>query len=779
MKMIFKNFAYVLKRFKTSSALNIAGLSTAFAVFIALITQVHFDLSFNRSFKDADDIYLLSMYSPFRDTHMWWLNTDMGDNVISKASAVESYTTVGTWKTIRFYSLDAAPETAVLEQFYEVRGDFESTFQPTVLEGNLAEAISEGNNIAISESVAKKVFGNESALGKTIVNYFNSKSTYTVKAILKDFPKNSTLNDAVFSYLKEDIATNGNYNVFMKIRPENFASFEEYLKTDEFWGEGTLQKMEEHPEQKAIASAVPFVDLHLKYPSIGQGDWNVTMALLAVAILTLAIAYINFVNFSLAMAPSRVKALTIQRVLGINKSVQMMLIALESAFFSLIAFLLALLIINFIDSSAIAELFSADLAIILDVNNLALGAVCAFIFGLVIGIYPARYITRFDVIESLKGTSTANTKSTSKLRTTLITFQFVAAITLIIVTISIKLQYDYIVNYSWGIEKTNIVYMDIRDTGINRKTFSEELLKNPQIIDYTESRFAPGKIEMGWGREFEGKFVSLQSWPVADNYLEFFGASVIAGSDFPVLGNPSKKKIIFNEEFLRKYDFTAQDVLGKEMFVFEDNAEVIGIVKDINFETLKMPIRPMVFVTLEEEHNNILFFKLSGSNIPEVIKQIESSWRKQTKEALNLRFLDQDLETLYRTENNLGKLVGLFSVITILIAMMGVYGLITFNIKYRKKEIAVRKINGATEMQVVELINRGMLIQLLIGFIIASPIAYWVVDRWLSNYAYRMDIQWWVFLLSGALVLFIALIAVSWQSYNAATTNPVNSLKSE
>lgn len=778
MKMIFKNFAYVLKKFKTSSLLNILGLSAAFAVFLALMTQVYYDLSFNKHVKDANDIYLLDNYSHFTGMHSYWFSVPLGESLREKVSLVESLSILSHTNTGRYYAEGADENAATEERILKVRGDFISVFNPTVLEGNLSEAIAEGTTVAISESTAKKIFGDVSALDKILVNYYNQKRL-TIKAVVKDFPKNSTFKNGVFEYLPEQPASESSYHVFMKIAPENVKLFQEFLKTDEFMGEGSLKYIEEHPEQKQVFSVIPFSDIHLKYPAMGSGDWNITIALLAIAILTLAIAYINFINFSLAMAPSRVKALTLQRVLGLNKNVQLFLVAVESALFSLIAFGIGLLLVNFVASSTIAELFSADLRSVTRPNVLLLGSLLTLLVGFIIGIYPARYITRFNVVESIKGTSVGSTKGTSKLRSILITFQFAATIMLIIITVSIKLQYDYMVNYSWGIEKENIVYMNAGNTGINYKVFSEELLKDPRIVEHTRSQFTPGYVTMGWGRHFCGKQITLQSWPVADNYLDFFGAKIIVGNNFTGLENPEKKKLIFNEEFLRKYEFKPEEVLGKEMFVFEDDAEVVGIAKDINFETLKMAIRPMAFVTIGDDRNNILFFKLSGNDTRGALQLIEDTWKRHTKEVLKLEFLSERLEGLYRSESNLGKLVGLFSVVTILIAIMGVYGLIAFNIKYRRKEIAVRKINGASEFQVVKLINRNMIIQVLIGFIIASPFAYWVVDKWLSSFAYRIDIQWWVFPLSGIFVLFVALVAVSWQSYSAAISNPVESLKSE
>lgn len=780
--MILNNFIYVLKRFKTSSILNILGLSAAFAVFIVLTIQVYYDFSYDRNFKDVDQIYMQSRYSPFEDTHYWWINTQMGDQIAEKTPLIDAYTTISEG-SFKFYVKGLSPETSIEENLYRARGDFISVFTPKVLEGDLAKGISQGNNIAVSQKIAKKLFGEESALGKTIIDFY-SQQPYTIHAVLEDFPENCSLRNGFYRYLSENAQSEWSYILYLKVKKENRKQLEEYLNSDVFLGKGAIQSMEDHPERKVITSLIPMTDIHLQHPSKGNGDLNTTLALLVIGIITLIIAYINFINFSVAMAPARIKALNIQRVLGMGKKAQYMIIASESAAFSFIAFIIALLLTSFIKSSPISELFSADLTLSNNINLFIILGISILFIGFLFGLYPAKQITNFDVTEALKGKSSGGRKG-SKLRSALITFQFTASIALIIITAFIKIQHDYMVNYSWGIQKENIVFINLENKGLKDKTLIDDLLKDPRITDYTMSRNAPGNVQMGWTRELNGKKISLKSWPVADNYLDFFGVKVIYGNDFPVLNNEDKLKAIFNEELLKKYEFTPDDVLGKDLYTFgflgfeNPNAEIIGVAKNFNFESLKMPIQPMVFVTLAGKQNGTLFLKLSGTDVRGAVKLIENTWVKHSKESLDMQFLDENLEKLYRNENNLGKLVGIFSLITILIAIMGVYGLITFNTKYKMKEIAVRKVNGANEKSILLLINKNMLLLFSIAFVIASPIAYYFVDRWLDSFAYRTPMHWWIFPLAAIIVLIITLASASWQSYQAAIKNPIESLKSE
>ncbi|MBK5720942.1 ABC transporter permease [Dysgonomonas sp. Marseille-P4677] len=776
MKFILRNFIYVLKRFKTSSILNIIGLSAAFSVFITLAIQVYYDFSYDRNFKNADDIYLMSYYYPSRDQAACWLSTQVGDELPTKTTLVESYTTIQKGG-LKIYDKDSDPETAIDEQLTSVRGNFIDIFTPTVVEGDLAAGIAEGNNLAISEKVAKKLFGEKSAIGKTVIGYYN-QTPYTIRAVIEDFPENCSLKNGLFMYLPENSPSEWSFNLYMKVNSENKVKFDNFLKSDTYWGQEFAKEMEGDPAKKVIASAIPLTSIHLEFPTMGNGDLNTTLALLGIGVLTLIIAYINFMNFSVAMAPARVKALNIQHILGAGKIWQRIIIATESAVFTFIALLLAILFVSFIKSSPIYELFSADLSLRSNGTLLLIVSGIAILFSFLLGLYPAKYITNFSTIDALKGTST-NSVAASKLRSVLITIQFTAAIILIIVTAFIKIQHNYMLNYSWGIQKDNIAFINLRNTGVKYKEFGEKMLQDPRIIDYTAAQFSPGNVQMGWGRNWLGKQVNLMSWPVADNYLQFFGATMAAGDDFPVLNNPEKVKIIFNEEFLLEHSFTPDDVIGKEFPAFEHEAQVMGVVKNINFESLKMSIRPMAFVTLGDSRNSLLFLKLSGSDIKGTINYIEKTWKNFSKEPLKLEFLDQNLEKLYRNENNLAKLVGIFSIITILIAIMGVYGLVTFNTKYRAKEIAIRKVNGASESSIMFLINKNVLYQLAIGFVIAIPLAYYIVDKWLDNFAYRSNIHWWVFPITGVIVLIITIATVSWQSYKAAIQNPVDSLKSE
>jgi putative ABC transport system permease protein len=330
-------------------------------------------------------------------------------------------------------------------------------------------------------------------------------------------------------------------------------------------------------------------------------------------------------------------------------------------------------------------------------------------------------------------------------------------------------------NYAWGIQKENIVYLPIRDLKSDSKTFCEELKKNPHIVDFTEGGFVPGGIYMGWGRDFEGQQVSVMAWPVTRTFLHFFGVQITEGRDFSETDDDGKQKIIFNQEFLKKYKL--KDIIGKQFNCMDTVGEIIGIAKDVNFESLHTAIRPMAFVMLGKNWNNWLFIKITGQDTPATIDFIKRTWVKHSDEEFDIKFLNESLDNLYKNENNLAKLISIFGLVIIIIAIMGVYGLIMFNTRYKAKEIAIRKVNGSSVKEIMLMLNRTVLLQMGIAYAVATPLAYYVVYKWLTQFAYKTTIYWWVFALAGALIFIITIVTVSWQSYRAATTNPVEAIK--
>ena len=776
MKAIFRNFFFVLKRFKTSSILNIIGLSVAFAVFSVTMIQVYYDFSFDRNFKNSDRIYEFSQRFSEGQRGIT-MPTPLAKEMSDVFPEIKSYCLTTFFGTSSF-DIPGINGSKIrkTENITHATVGMLAVFTPEIIAGDARSALNEKNKALISESTARKFFGNANPLGQTIFLHFE-KIPLTVTAIYKDFPKNCSLTNGIFTYLADDEPYNYNYKGYFEVLPKDLNKLLGKLNGKKFYGEQISQRISK-PELKITGDFILLHKMHFYFLDMsGSGSLTTTLSLLAIGILTLVIAYINFLNFSIAMAPARVRGLNIQKILGAKPRNLKFAVAAEASLFSLFSFFIALFLVYMLKSSSIYEYFSADLSLQNNWQILFLIGCSSIVIGLIFGLYPARYVTSFQPAVALCGSFSMSGKN-MKLRNVLITLQFISAITLIIVSTFIRIQNSYMQNYSWGIQKENIVYVPYGQLKIPMKTFGEELMRDPRIIDCTASQFIPGDVGMSWGRDFEGKKISASIWPVQPNFLRFFGVKVLEGRDFTASDTiRGKQGIIFNQKFQK--DFHLKNIVGKVFSGFDNNLTIVGTAKNINFSSLKDTIQPMAFAVFNENWMHWYFIKITGKDTPVSINYIKKTWEKYSDEDFNLKFLNQSMDELYKNENNLSKLISIFGLVIILIAIMGVYGLIVFNARYKSKEIALRKVNGASDREIMLMLNRSVLIQLIIAFIVAVPLAYYIVHRWLEQFAYKTPVYWWVFLLAGLLVFAITLMTVSSQSYKAATANPVEAIKNE
>lgn len=784
MKAIIRNFLFVLKRFKTSSILNILGLSVAFAVFTVTMIQVNYDLSYDKQFRNRDQIYFLTMMNPSngRGTTM---STPMAKEISDKFPGVKNYCLLNN-NGPDDLAVDVQGKEGVKQKFatkvIPATAGLIDVFTPEIIAGTTKGMFDQQGKGMITESEALKLFGNTNPIGKTVYfhiakHFYNNQNTdhITIQAVCKDFQKNCSLANGIYTLLPDDQPENYNYNGYFKIEPRHVAKLLSALNSEKFFGKENWQEMKKDPNRAITIELTPLNKAHFDFE---KGRLSVTLSFLFIGILTLIIAYINFLNFSVAISPARVKALNIHKIIGAGTTKLKWMLASEAAIFSLIAFLLSLIYILLLKSTFIGQYFSADVSLKANIPIFALIAVSSVVFGLLFGWYPAHYIVSFQPAVALSG-SFSMSKQSNRLRNVLIAVQFTAAITMIIVALFIQLQSSFMQKRPWGIQKENIVYVPYGQLKINMQAFGEELKQDPRILDYTAAQFIPGNVGMSWGRSFEGKQVNATVWPVHPNFLHFFGVKVLQGRDFQVSDSVGKTRaIIFNEAFVRKYQFD-NTILGKDFSGFDKNLTIVGIAKNVNYSSLRDSIQPMGFAILEEGFMNWFFIKLSGNDTQGAIQSIQKTWSKYSSEDFDLKFIDQSIEKLYKNETNLAKLISLFGLVTIIIAVMGVYGLVVFNTRYKAKEIAIRKVNGASIGEIMLMLNRNVLILLSVAYIIGVPIAYYIVHRWLEQFAYKIPIYWWVFAAAGILIFIVTAATISLHSYKAAATNPVEAVKGE
>jgi putative ABC transport system permease protein len=774
---MLKNFLFVLKRFKTSSVINILGLSVALIVFFVVLMQVHYDFTYDRSYANADKIVQFNIFQS--ENGKGGIGTSVNFQIPAQISdrlpEVEAYCMLANWgnETFDVDKGNVSPETYPIPCIRTTQR-FLTVFAPEILSGDTAAIFAAPGKAMISQKTAQRLFGNENPIGKSL-HYHYDGEILTVQAVYRDFPENSSLNNGVYTHLPEYDEEEWSFNAYFLIHPDNLAAAREKINNKEMVGEENYQYFEEHPEITYRLQLSSLNDLYLKGTN-GEGNRiHTTLSLLAIGVLTLLIAFINFVNLSLAMAPSRVRSITIRKVMGAGKNALRAAIAAESVLFTAIAATIAFVGIYLLKGSAFAqELFPTIEFSLWSHAGLfapALGVILLLAFA--IGLYTMRYTTSSNEAEVMKG-SFARSVQGVKMRNLLIIVQFTAAIALICISIFIQRQNTYMLNFDWGMPKENIVYLPIAGLGQNSRAFGQELLRDPRITDYCITRALPGRVGMSWGREYEGKQIRLIVWSVDDRFFDFFEVDILAGRK-PDRMDSTLCQIVVNEAFLKKYELD-ESIVGKDFPAFGPG-RIQAIAKDVHFQSLHDSITPMAFGVLSQWQNfQHVLVKLSGSEIPGTISHIEQVWKQFSSEPFEVHFLDESMDQLYQKESNMAKLIGLFGLIIVIIAVMGVYGLILFNTRYREKEIAIRKVNGSSGREIMLLLNRAILIQLGIAFVIAIPVAYYAVFKWLESFAYKTQIVWWMFLLAGVIVLLITILTVSIQSYKAAIQNPTKAL---
>jgi putative ABC transport system permease protein len=759
--------------------LNILGLAVAFAVFYPIAVQVYYDFSFDKNFEKANNIYLVTTYNAANKDDCAAATFPRRINSIGERfPEIQNFCYIRSSDEETFYETFDIKDSDDNVHMFRERITYASTgfvdmFTPEILAGDARQALMENDKVMLTESTAKKFFGNEDPLGKIIS--FHDQTTarlidspiLTVAAVCKDFPDNCSLSNGIYVTLDHD--DNRDWCLgYIEISSDNVNKIVTALNKDDI----TLKRAD---GAKWLYEFIALPDVHLTFPAVGKGNLVADISLLAVGILLIIIAYINFVNFSVAMAPVRLKGFNIRRIMGESAFFLKFSIIMEAALFSFISFLISIFFVIYLNTSIISEFFTADLALSKNYELLTFLGIISLATGFMVGIYPAFYSIHFTPAIAISGSFYVSSGS-KILKNILIVFQFAVAIFFVVVTLHIKMQNDHIQNKSWGITMDNILYINTVNKNFwHFDTFEKELQENPAILDITHVGSLPGSKWVEGEHKIDNQKVDYSTWIVGHNFFRFFGVDIINGRDFR---EEDDKKVIINKMSLER-----NDIEFKEGMIMENplrrTPEIIGVSEDFNFLSLHEPLGPMAFWLGKKEPVGYILIKTTGLNLSGTIDYINETWNKFSNVPAEVCFLDIWLDDLYKEENNLTKLTSMSSLITIIITIMGVYGLILFNVKSKRKTIALHKINGASVKDVILMLNRSFIVQFVIAYLVAVPIAYIVVNRWLENFAYKTPIHWWVFIAGGLLVFIITALTVSYQSYKAATANPIDGIKTE
>jgi putative ABC transport system permease protein len=669
--------------------------------------------------------------------------------------------------------------------------------------GNPKTSLKAPNTVTISESMAKKYFGTDNPLGKIL--RFNNRSNFEVTGVFKDIPKNSHFQSDFIASLY----SNDEYNstswldfdfqtyILLKENTDQNA-FEKKLTMliDKYFSAEISQRFEV-PWEKIKESgswfsikAQKLTDIHLHSNSKGElavnGDIKYVYIFVTIAIFILLLACINFINLSTAKSLERLKEVGMKKVFGVKKMVLIKDFLLESFIAILIALIVALILVEVL-LPFFNSLSSKSLHLTYFNPFMLLGLLALIVLtSIIAGSYPAFYLSSFQPISALKSEITKG-KNKTTLRSILVIGQFVISIGLLTSSFIVQQQMKYIQKRELGFGKENLI--SIWNTyllGKSIDTFKEELLNNPNIKSATMSSYLPIPSQRSSSSLFKDGVRTVdvsesQLWRVDYDYLQTIGLEIVKGRGFSKEFITDSKATIINEAATRYFGW--DDPIGKNIGVPREEQiavyNVIGVVKDFNYESVHAPVEPLALF-LGKSTGIITILLESKADIKSSISYLESMWKKYaTDQPFEFTFFDDQLNQLYKPEVRLGKILTTFTFLAFLISCLGLLGLAIFAAEIRKKEVGIRKIMGASVGRLVFLLSYDFTKLVIWAFIIACPISFFIMSKWLENFAYKTNISIWIFVLTGLLSYFTALIAILIKTYRAASSNPIQTLRNE
>lgn len=811
MKIAFRNFLTTLRRYKISSLLNVIGLTLAFTAFYVIMTQVWWELGYNRSLHEADRIYLVEnedWYEPGKWSS--WLNRPVPERVIASTAGVE----VGgcMWGGFGSGTCWTSNEPSFgYNKFSASRGSvslpFLDVFAFRSVEGDVHD-LGKPKSVIVSREAAERMRVGVGSLIWVDTDEPQPDGAMEVVAVFEDFPDNSLLGECeVVKNLGETnlyTTSEWSFNYFVKFRPG--ADPDEFARQ---WTNVNQEMQREAAEKRAAAGDAaddddesgiygvrlsPVSELYFESDSQApcrQGSVVTTYTLLGIAVLVIVLAFINFVNFFFALVPVRIRTVNTFKVFGAPASSLRFNFVFEAFGLVLIALLAAWYVSFALQGTEFASYISASLALSQNLEVVGLVAVVAFVMALAASLYPAWYITSFAPALVVKG-SFGGTRSGRRLRTLLLGVQFFISIGLIIATSFIRLQHDYMMHYDMGFDKENLLAVRLSERGaVSYDALRQKLLSDPQVKDVTGATSRLVSVgRMGWGREFKGRQVAFQSYVVQPDFLRVMGIPITDGRDF--LESDFDKELgtmIFNEAARREFEMQVGDRING--FVSPDE-QIVGFCADFNFKPLQYGVSPFCFYLLPkkiQQENywhlpHVVYVRMTpGADIAAVTAHIrrciaEVDPRTEPGDIV-VRVFDEELGLEYDNERKLTAIVGLFALLAVVIALMGVFGLVLFETQHRRREIAVRRVMGASRGEILAMFNRRYVMLVAVCFVLAVPVSIWAVRHWLAGFAYAVPLYWWVFALALAGVLAVTALTVTVRSWHAVNENPAESVKSE
>jgi ABC-type antimicrobial peptide transport system permease subunit len=765
-----------LVRNKQYTLLNVLGLSIGMASAMLIFLWVQFQVSFDKFHDNGENIYRVIQDQYYTEGEVFHVQvTAPGMSKILKEN-IPSITYSTRYNSEQ--ALIQVNDNKMMEDIQFVDPDFFAMFSFPLVKGDPKTVLNNKHSMIISEKIAGKLFGNKDPIGNIIL--LEAKYPFTITGVIKDNPKNTEIQCNIlipFDFYKElgrDIEGMGNnwLTTYVQLAPGTLA--ESVNKTMEEY------KKKVDPENTTVFFLQPLKNIHL-YSIWGGGPIKNVRLFSAIAALLILIAAINFTNLSTAMSARRFREIGVKKTYGANRKVLIWQFLSETLLLSFLSLFVALILAeSFLPWYN--SLLKSDLSISYTNWKLMCGfLVIVIITGILSGAYPALFLSSFKPVDILKPKGSSHQKSF--LREVLVVLQFCLAIVLIINTIIIKKQQSYMQKRDLGIQKENILYVPLRGEMKSKyELFKSQLLLNPAIKSVTFSSHLPtGVWSNGGGYKWQGK--RPETDPLVSNttvdfdYASTFGIQMLEGDFYTENKYKDTSHIVINQTFA---DIIAlKPIIGEVIEVWGMQMKIIGVTKDFHFKPLFSKIEPLAMMCIPDYHQYMLC-KISSDNIQKTLKKIEELHNEVTGGfPFEYHFLDEEYDNLYANEQRQGRIFNIFSFLAIFISCLGLFGLSSFMIAQRTKEIGVRRANGAKVVNIMMLFIRYYLRWVIVSFLIALPVSYYFIHAWLKTYAFRTTISWWIFALAGVIAFVIAILTVSWQSYHAANRNPVEALKYE
>lgn len=801
LKNYFKIALRNLRKNKIFSFINVFGLAIGLSCFMFIAAFVYNELSYDEYPADAKDIYRINLSATGNGNVAVYPNVDVavGKGIKNAFPEVEAFTRLLPVSSFIKYDGKHFKE----EHIAFADSNFLQMFSIPLIEGNNVDALVKPNSIIISKTLENKYFGKDQAVGKTLI-IGTSGTAYKVTGVFDKVPDNSHFHfDAFLSFttLKIENETWSNLGFFTylllnknadpkKLETKFPPLVANYVVPEIRHDMGVSLAEAQKSVNTFVFSLQPLTDIHLKsnteYELEANGDIKYVYIFSALAIFILLLACVNFTNLSTAIATKRVREVGIRKVMGSIKKQLIFQFLTESVLLTFFAMLCAL-ILMFLLMPYFNQLTNKNISFgfFIDTQWIFAMFLLSLFVGIVAGIYPAFFLSAFNPIKNLKGSTTTQRSNKNFLRSGLIVFQFFISTTLVIATIIVYQQLHYMQNKKLGYDKEQVLFIpDAGLLGNDQDTFKQKVLLDNRVISASISWTVPAGIFDGTeiypkNNSSNGTTIHANIYHVDYDYLSTLGINILYGRDFSKNFPSDSAGVIINEAAVSKLGWEGTDPIGK--FIIRSGQQqfkILGVVEDFHYASVKQDIAPLM-ILLGNNYGGLIL-KIKTKDISEFLTDLKKKWDAfHPRGPLSFNFLDDKFAALYENEQRTQQIFSLFTLIAISIASLGLFGLSAFVIEQRTKEIGIRKVLGASVTEITFMLSKEFTRWVLIGNIIAWPVAYYFLNKWLEDFAYRTDIGVWAFILSGIIAFLIALLTVSYQSIKAAVANPINSLRSE